>query len=140
MARLRYMYYRVITLIICVMCPHHHPPIPSFPIICNESRGPYVGVNSIRVIFPNFPVLKQLFDLFERLPTISPFHKLTNDNLPHFRQGCEFSSFRRFTLFFPLRKHAYSNILKISPSKTENFQKKSTTKKTLIFFIFLLKI
>ena len=35
-----------------------------------------------------------------------------------------------------LRKHAYSNIQKISPQKTENFQIK---KKTLIFFIFLLK-
>ena len=34
-----------------------------------------------------------------------------------------------------LRKHAYSNILKISPPKTENFQ----MKKTLMFFIFLLK-
>ena len=34
----------------------------------------------------------------------------------------------------PLRKHAYSNILKISTPKTENFQIK-----TLIFFIFLLK-
>ena len=35
----------------------------------------------------------------------------------------------------PLRKHAYSNILKISPPKTENFQ----IKKNLIFFIILLK-
>ena len=35
---------------------------------------------------------------------------------------------------FPLRKHAYSNILNISPPKTENFQIKF-----LIFFIFLLK-
>ena len=35
---------------------------------------------------------------------------------------------------FPLRKHAYSNILKILPPKNENFQIK-----TLIFFIFLLK-
>ena len=34
----------------------------------------------------------------------------------------------------PLRKHAYSNILKVSPSKTESFQIK-----ILIFFIFLLK-
>ena len=33
-----------------------------------------------------------------------------------------------------LRKHAYSNILKISPPKTESFQIK-----TLIFFTFLLK-
>ena len=33
-----------------------------------------------------------------------------------------------------LRKHAYSNILKILPPKTENFQIK-----TLIFLIFLLK-
>ena len=33
-----------------------------------------------------------------------------------------------------LRKHAYSNILKISPLKTESFQIK-----ILIFFIFLLK-
>ena len=31
-----------------------------------------------------------------------------------------------FYLFWqPLRKHAYSNILKISPPKTENFQVKS---------------
>ena len=36
--------------------------------------------------------------------------------------------------FNPLRKHAYSNILKISPPKTESFQIK-----ILIFFIFLLK-
>ena len=35
-----------------------------------------------------------------------------------------------------LRKHAYSNILKILPPKNENFQIK---KKNLIFFIFLLK-
>ena len=36
---------------------------------------------------------------------------------------------------YPLRKHAYSNILKISPKKkTENFEIKK-----LIFFIFLLK-
>ena len=34
-----------------------------------------------------------------------------------------------------LRKHAYLNILKILPPKNENFQ----IKKTLIFFIFLLK-
>ena len=34
-----------------------------------------------------------------------------------------------FTSAFPLRKHAYSNILKISPIKTENFQIK-----ILIFF------
>ena len=34
----------------------------------------------------------------------------------------------------PLRKHAYSNILKISPPKTESFQIK-----ILIFFTFLLK-
>ena len=33
-----------------------------------------------------------------------------------------------------LRKHAYSNILKISPPKTESFEMK-----ILIFFIFLLK-
>ena len=33
-----------------------------------------------------------------------------------------------------LRKHAYSNMLKISPQKTENFQTK-----ILIFFTFLLK-
>ena len=33
-----------------------------------------------------------------------------------------------------LRKHAYSNILTISPPKTESFQIK-----ILIFFIFLLK-
>ena len=33
-----------------------------------------------------------------------------------------------------LRKHAYSNVLKISPPKTESFQIKN-----LIFFIFLLK-
>ena len=33
------------------------------------------------------------------------------------------------------RKHAYSNILKISAPKNEDFQ----TKKNLIFFIFLLK-
>ena len=30
--------------------------------------------------------------------------------------------FQRVPLFRALRKHAYSNILKISPSKTENFQ------------------
>ena len=35
----------------------------------------------------------------------------------------------------PLRKHAYSNTLKILPPKTESFQIK-----ILIFFIFLLKI
>ena len=35
----------------------------------------------------------------------------------------------------PLRKHAYSNILKISPSKTESFQ----IKILIFFFIFLLK-
>ena len=35
---------------------------------------------------------------------------------------------------FSLRKHAYSNILKISPPKTASFQLKN-----LIFFIFLLK-
>ena len=34
----------------------------------------------------------------------------------------------------PLRKHAYSNILKISPPKTESFQIKN-----LIFFIFFSK-
>ena len=34
-----------------------------------------------------------------------------------------------------LRKHTYSNILKISPSKTENFE----IKKNQIFFILLLK-
>ena len=34
-----------------------------------------------------------------------------------------------------LRKHTYSDIEKISPPKTENVQ----IKKTLIFFIFLLK-
>ena len=33
-----------------------------------------------------------------------------------------------------LRKHAYSNIMKILPTKNENFQKK-----ILIFFLFLLK-
>ena len=33
-----------------------------------------------------------------------------------------------------LRKHAYPNILKLSPPQTENFQVK-----ILIFFIFLLK-
>ena len=37
-------------------------------------------------------------------------------------------------LVFSLRKHAYSNILKIFPPKDENFQIKN-----LIFFIFLLK-
>ena len=36
-----------------------------------------------------------------------------------------------------IRKQAYSNTLKILPPKNENFQKK---KKTLIFFLFLLKI
>ena len=35
---------------------------------------------------------------------------------------------------YTLRTHAYSNILKISPPKTENFQIK-----ILMFFIFLLK-
>ena len=40
----------------------------------------------------------------------------------------------RQLVYFPLRKHAYSNILKISLPKTENFQIK-----TLIFFTFLLK-
>ena len=44
-----------------------------------------------------------------------------------------------FLLFFffahPLRKHAYSNIKKISPPKTENFQVKNFD----IFFLFLLK-
>ena len=35
---------------------------------------------------------------------------------------------------YSLRKHAYSNILKISPPKAERFQIK-----ILIFFIFLLK-
>ena len=34
----------------------------------------------------------------------------------------------------PLRKHAYSNIWKISPPKTENFQTKNSD-----IFIFLLK-
>ena len=37
-------------------------------------------------------------------------------------------------LHIPLRKHAYSNILKILQPKNENFQIK-----ILIFFIFLLK-
>ena len=37
--------------------------------------------------------------------------------------------------FCALRKHAYSNILKILPPKNENFQ----LKKKLILFIFLLK-
>ena len=36
---------------------------------------------------------------------------------------------------YTLRKHAYSNILKISPPKNENFQ----IKKILIFFIFQFK-
>ena len=36
--------------------------------------------------------------------------------------------------FITLQKHAYSNILNISPPKTESFQIK-----ILIFFIFLLK-
>ena len=40
----------------------------------------------------------------------------------------------RTYLDIPLREHAYSNILKISPPKTESFQIK-----ILIFFIFLLK-
>ena len=39
-----------------------------------------------------------------------------------------------FDAIFPLRKHTYSNILKISPPKTESFQIK-----ILIFFIYLLK-
>ena len=37
------------------------------------------------------------------------------------------------SLHHSFRKHAYSNILKISPSKTESFRLK-----ILIFFIFLL--
>ena len=39
------------------------------------------------------------------------------------------------TISLSLRKHTYSNILKISPPKTRSFQTK-----ILIFFIFLLKI
>ena len=39
------------------------------------------------------------------------------------------------TCYFTLRKHAYSNILKILPPKNENFQ----IKKSDIIFIFLLK-
>ena len=41
---------------------------------------------------------------------------------------------QKFWCMNSLQKHAYSNILKISPPKTENFQIK-----ILIFFIFLLK-
>ena len=41
------------------------------------------------------------------------------------REGCDSCS---------LRKHAYSNILKILPPKNENFQRK-----ILIVFVFLLK-
>ena len=40
----------------------------------------------------------------------------------------------KWGLFVSLRKHAYSNILKISPPKTESFQIKNLT-----FFTFLLK-
>ena len=40
-----------------------------------------------------------------------------------------------YTFGISLRKHAYSNVLKILPLKNENFQIKSS----LIFFIFLLK-
>ena len=39
-----------------------------------------------------------------------------------------------FTIFFSLRKHAYSNILKILQPEKENFQKKIP-----IFFIFFLE-
>ena len=39
------------------------------------------------------------------------------------------------SFFISLRRHAYSNILKILPPKNENFQIK-----ILIFFIFLLKM
>ena len=46
------------------------------------------------------------------------------------------SSYFVVVFLSPLRKHAYSNILKISPTKTENFQIKTSD----IFFIFLLKI
>ena len=45
-----------------------------------------------------------------------------------------FSFFLGVWSFSPLRKDAYSNIQKISPPKTENFQVK-----TLIFFRYLLK-
>ena len=45
-----------------------------------------------------------------------------------------FFTVKRVTDMTPLRKHAYSNILKNSPPKRESFQIKS-----LIFFIFLLK-
>ena len=38
-------------------------------------------------------------------------------------------------LLITLQKHAYSNIWKFSPPKIEHFQ----IKKTLIFFIFLIK-
>ena len=39
---------------------------------------------------------------------------------------------KKSALAFALRKHAYSNILKILPPKTENFQIK-----ILIFFFFI---
>ena len=42
---------------------------------------------------------------------------------------------RHWYLCYTLRKHAYSNILKILPPKNENFQ----IKKSLIFLMFLLK-
>ena len=42
---------------------------------------------------------------------------------------------RLFKKHGPLRRHAYSNILKLSPPKNEKFQ----IKKNLIFFKFLLK-
>ena len=54
-------------------------------------------------------------------------YEATQRGLSVYRAAKEFS-------VLALRKHVYSNILKISPPKTESFQTK-----ILIFFIFLLK-
>ena len=58
------------------------------------------------------------------------FLTLTINQSEAFHYICLFAFFFEYTL----RKHAYSNMLKISPPKTENYPIK-----TLIFFIFLLK-
>ena len=91
------------------------------------------GANDNMTIFDNI-AFSFLLAYHGRQPPIYLVMLKVHSFAPYFPHGIKIYCQRK-----SLRKHAYSNILKISPLKTESFQIKILIYFFLYFFIFLLK-
>ena len=117
--------------------PSSYPKVPlSYVTKAVVFRGG--GGNNIRVVFPNLPVLKQLFNLFERLPTISPFISWLSIIFLISGRSVNFPPLGDLLFFFHYENTPIEIYRKFHLQKLKIFRKKQQ-QKNLIFFIFLLK-